>query len=243
MKTIRFFLLIQLFFIGMISAGTQSIFWTSSTTDVLDTGIIEPNLTLYAKPRNPSRALTPDFGINVGLYTFDKWQIDAGLDYLFNTKNPLFFNAKIGTEEGTIFEGSPSFSFGIYNVGTSIKTHDNIFNVVFGKKIENWNMRFFVGFFRGNRTMGRERFGITGAFEWVLAEAFDKKGEKYNKALFSADYASGKNNMGGGGVALTYYMNPEFNIQAGPVWFNDAHKNGKWAWCVIFDWYIPAFQS
>jgi hypothetical protein len=58
---------------------------------------------------------------------------------------------------------------------------------------------------------------------------------KKDKVQFAADYASGKNYIGGGGVGLYYYFTPNISILAGPVWFNDKGINGKMKWTTQLD--------
>lgn len=48
-----------------------------------------------------------------------------------------------------------------------------------------------------------------------------------DKVVLAADYASGDNAIGGGGVGLYYYFTKNIAILAGPVWFNDKAINGK----------------
>ena len=52
----------------------------------------------------------------------------------------------------------------------------------------------------------------------------------YNKWAFSADYATGKNTIGGYGVAVTYYFMKNFYIETGPAWFNSKTILGPWKW-------------
>jgi hypothetical protein len=60
----------------------------------------------------------------------------------------------------------------------------------------------------------------------------DCKKREYSTWAFSADYATGKNTIGGGGVALTHYFTPDIYLETGPVWFNSRSTNGPWKWAL-----------
>ena len=73
------------------------------------------------------------------------------------------------------------------------------------------------------------------SFERPFWKTKDQSGTAYSKWAFLADYASGKNTIGGGGVAIKYYVTPRCSLLTGPVWFNDRTLNGKWKWSVQVD--------
>ena len=83
--------------------------------------------------------------------------------------------------------------------------------------------------------MGKNRQGIMLGFEHVLWEVKDCHGNLRPTWSFVADYASGKNSIGGGGVSVKYFFTPKISVLTGPVWFNDASINGTWKWSVQFD--------
>ncbi|MBI5189677.1 MAG: hypothetical protein HZA22_03230 [Nitrospirae bacterium] len=65
-----------------------------------------------------------DAGVTAGVLPFEKVQMEVGVDYIRYGSNsydnhPIYFNAKLGTPEGSIFDGSPALAAGIYNVGTN----------------------------------------------------------------------------------------------------------------------------
>ena len=63
----------------------------------------------------------------------------------------------------------------------------------------------------------------------------DAAGNEYNKWTFAADYASGKNFIGGGGFGMYYFFTKDISLLTGPVWFNDHVINGQWKWTVQLD--------
>jgi len=53
--------------------------------------------------------------------------------------------------------------------------------------------------------------------------------------VLAADYASGKNYIGGGGFGMYHYFTKDISLLTGPVWFNDHAINGQWKWTVQLD--------
>jgi len=82
-----------------------------------------------------------DFGLTVGALQIKKFQIEVGIDYLtmgdkVYDDQPLYFNAKGGFAEGTLFKNSPAVTIGGYNFGTKNNlTNYNIAYGVIGKTI------------------------------------------------------------------------------------------------------------
>jgi hypothetical protein len=68
-----------------------------------------------------------------------------------------------------------------------------------------------------------------------LSVATTNESITYDKWLVLADYASGRNAIGGGGVALQYYFTPKINLKTGPVIFNDREHHSRWKWGVQVD--------
>jgi hypothetical protein len=67
----------------------------------------------------------------------------------------------------------------------------------------------------------------------------DKAGDEYSRLVFAADWASGKNYIGGGGAGLYYYFTKYISLLTGPVFFNDKTINGEWKWTTQLDVNIP----
>jgi hypothetical protein len=176
----------------------------------------------------------------------------------------LLFNAKLGTPEGAFF-GSwfPALNIGIFDVGTKSRVTDmNIVDFLVGKTLGSFG-RIHGGYYYGNpgsalmREHGCLPGGNAGAFACTAAigggagnrqndggmvgydfgfwKIKDKEGNEYNKWMFAADYASGKNFIGGGGFGMYHFFNKDISLLTGPVWFNDAAINGQWKWTVQLD--------
>lgn len=171
----------------------------------------------------------------------------------------VLFNAKLGTPEGAFF-GSwfPALNVGIFNVGTKSEVTDmNIVDFIVGKTLGPFG-RIHAGGYYGNpgSALLREggckannsgfascaNVGLPGAsgalansggmvgYDFGFWKVKDKEGNEYNKWLLVADYASGKNAIGGGGFGAYYFFTKDISILNGPVWFNDHAFNGQWKW-------------
>lgn len=176
----------------------------------------------------------------------------------------LLFNAKLGTPEGAFF-GSwfPALNVGIFDVGTKSRVTDmNIVDFLVGKTLGDFG-RIHGGYYYGNpgSALMREHgclpgggagaFGCTAAlgggagnrqndggmvgYDFGFWKVKDKEGNEYNKWMFAADYASGKNFIGGGGFGMYHFFTKDISLLSGPVWFNDAAINGQWKWTVQLD--------
>jgi hypothetical protein len=170
-----------------------------------------------------------------GLFKWNNIGCEVGADYWAGKNHPLYFNAKLGIDEGKICHYAPSLSVGILGVGTRThghrKTNDNIADIVLGKALpECIGGKFFVGAFSGTKTMGHTRQGWMAAYERGFYLVKDAAGKEYAKWDFYADYASGKNALGGGGFAIAYNFTPDISLETGPIWFNDHHLYGRWKW-------------
>lgn len=230
-----------------ICATQTSLFWTNDITDVLETGKmfleVDDYFTIFNKRgKNPS--LPTDVGLTVGLFTYKDVSVEGSIDYLGGTDDPVYFSAKAGIEEDMLFKHAPACSLGIFNVGTGRETNWNVIDLVIGKTLpEPIGGRVFLAGYTGNRSMGPDRSGFMIGYDHKFCKTKDSCGTEYYKLVLAADYASGKNSIGGGGVGFTYFFNPDFNMTLGPVWFNDAQRNGQWKWAVQWIYIFSAFNK
>jgi hypothetical protein len=168
----------------------------------------------------------------------------------------VLFNAKLGTPEGAFFGvWFPAINVGIFNVGTKSEVTDmNVVDVIVGKTLGPFG-RIHGGGYYGNPGSALMREGgckpapdnpvlacIAGAsgklansggmvgYDFGFWKVKDKEGNEYNKWLFVADYASGKNAIGGGGFGVYHFFTKDISLLNGPVWFNDHAFNGQWKW-------------
>jgi hypothetical protein len=76
--------------------------------------------------------------------------------------------------------------------------------------------------------------GMVG-YDYAVWKVKDAAGNEYNKWTLAADYASGKNFIGGYGVGVAHSFTKDISLLSGPVWFNDHVINGGWKWSVQLD--------
>ncbi len=234
---------------GTAHATPSTTYWTPMVPDIQPYKVphigYDSYFTVFKKADDGAGDFPTDIGLTMGVLPFEKLQMELGVDLLEPSDNPLFFNAKIGSPEGVLFKGSPALQVGIFNVGTkSDVTNQNIVYGVIGKTIPRVG-RLSAGPYIGNDKVLRssagdkEDTGFMAAFDRGFVPTKDKLGNEYSKLVLAADYASGKNAIGGGGVGIYYYFTKDISLLTGPVWFNDQGVNGKWKWTVQLDINLP----
>lgn len=195
-------------------------------------------------------AFSTDLGVTIGVMPFEKIQMEVGIDAVYPTDNPYIFNAKIGAPEEALFKYSPALQVGIFGVGTKSsgpsRTDQNVIYGVIGKSIPLVG-RLSVGPYIGNKDVlvnasgAKENTGFMIGFDHSFLPTKDAAGNEYNKIIFVADYASGKNAIGGGGFGASYYFTKDISLLTGPVWFNEKKINGAWKWSTQLDINLPSF--
>ncbi|MBI5406825.1 MAG: hypothetical protein HZA18_03925 [Nitrospirae bacterium] len=246
--------------ISMLSAATvhatpSTTYWTPATMDVQPYGVWHITYDSYFTiARNATKRgdFPTDVGLTVGVLPYQKINLEVGFDWLEPSDDPLLLNAKFGTPEGSLFPGSPALNLGIFNVGTDTdkndgdgRTDQNIVHVMVGKTIPMIG-RLHAGYYIGNKkalnevvdgtldTDAGENDGFMIGYDRGFFPAKDADGE-YNKWVFAADYASGKNALGGGGFGIYHYFTRNIDLLTGPVWFNEKDINGVWKWTLQLD--------
>jgi hypothetical protein len=218
---------------SQLASTPSNLFWTNCTTDVLAQGAMHLNVDNYFSVGNHKKnkhSFPVDIGFESGLYSYNDVSVEWGVDYLGGVNHPLLFNAKVGVPEGKFFENAPSFSIGIFNIGTSHKRNQSVCDVVLGYTLPQTYGKVYVGGYHGKHALGSTHSGMMLGYKKALSTETISEGKTYDKWLFIADYASGKNAIGGGGAALQYYFTPKINMETGPVIFNDRKINGRWKW-------------
>lgn len=231
-----------------IFAFPTSLYWTVCITDVMPTGWgnlqVANYFTAFNEPVGRGQSFFPDVGFTMGLFTIKDWKAEVGVDYIGGSDYPWLFNGKIGIDENKLSARAPSFSLGIYYVGTKPGvTNFNIVDAVIGKTIPKsfGGGRIFFGAYIGNHVVGPQQGGYMIGYLNQFCKAKDCKGNDYWKVWLVADYASGKNIVGGGGFGISYFFNPYITILMGPTWFNYAEINGHWKWTVQVDFLFKVF--
>ncbi len=242
---------------GIAGATPSTTYWTPATSDIQPYGVwhlgIDNYFTLGKKDPAEQGSLPTDLGLTVGVLPYEKLQLEVGIDWFEPSADPLFFNAKLGTPEGALFEGSPALNVGIFNVGTDSDANDgdgrtdqNIFHLMAGKTLPAGLGRIHVGVYSGNDKVlldkdgNKENTGYMVGWDMGIIRKKEANGGEYHSWVFAADYASGKNAIGGGGVGVYHYMTKNISILTGPVWFNEPAQvigkdDVKWVWTTQLD--------
>jgi len=256
MRTFRILAVILLavvVFNGVANATPSTTFWTPMVMDIQPYGVFHLGVDNYFRvftKASPSGSLPTDLTIpEIGVLPFDKVQMEVGIDYMANTDYPWLFNGKIGSLEDSYFKGQPAIEIAVFDVGTKSsgpsRTDWDVAYMVIGKTIDPIG-RFSIGPYIGNHAAlissngEHNNTGVMVAFDHGFFPVMDKDGNvDYNKVVFAADYASGKNVIGGGGFGVYYYFTKDISLLTGPVWFNDTGINGQWKWTVQLDINLP----
>lgn len=238
------------FMSGSAHATPSTTYWTPMTIDIQPYGVLHFGVDNYFtvfKKGDEAGSFPVDFGLTMGVLPFEKIQMEIGVDLLESSDYPWFFNAKIGAPEDALFKNSPALQVGIFNIGTKNKvTNQNVVYGVIGKTIPGVG-RLSAGPYIGNSSVLRsstgynQNAGFMVAFDRGFIPAKDKDGNEYSKIVLAADYASGKNAIGGGGAGAYYYFTKDISVLTGPVWFNDKRINGTWKWTIQLDINLSLF--
>lgn len=228
-----------------VGATPSTTDWTTATTDIqpfrtLHIGV-DNYFTVFRKAADGAGDFPTDLGLTVGVLPWSKFQMEIGIDTFEPSDDPLFFNTKLGTPENALFAGSPALNVGIFNVGTkSGLTDQNIVHGIAGKTLPGIGRLFAGGYMGNDKTLRNangeaEATGFMVGFDRGFAPVRETTGAGYSRVVLAADYASGRNVYGGGGVGLYWYFASNVSLLTGPVWFNEKAINGEWKWTTQLD--------
>jgi len=240
--------LLSLFLASATAYATPSTtYWTPAVMDIQPYGVLHTGVdnyfTVFRTGKGGASAFPTDAGLTMGVLPFKKLQMEVGIDLLEPMDDPIFFNAKIGTPEDSLFKGSPGLSVGIFNVGTKHdETDQDIVYGVIGKTIPKLGRVHFGPYF-GNRDCAgflgdnsdNQAWGFMAGYDYGFLPKKDKDGNDFNQLVLAGDYATGKNALGGGGFGVYYFFTKDISLLTGPVWFNDKDINGDWKWTIQLD--------
>lgn len=228
---------------GFLEATPSSIFFTNCTTSIQDTGTALGGIFNYfgVRQKYDNDYFAPDIGFEYGLFGYGKLKCEAGIDYLGGVRHPWVFNIKAGyPDEGILFPDCPSFNVALYDVGNQPNySNFNIVQFIVGKKLGTQPMTVYASYYFGNRNLGPDRSGFMGAIEYKMLHETFCDGVEFNRLILYADFATGKNAIGGCGVGLCYFFSPIISLLTGPVFYSDASINGGWKWSTQLSFDIP----
>lgn len=245
-----FFAILLFPYLALFSTPSN-VFWTTCTTDVTETGRgkldVQNYFTIFnAHGKNPFYPV--DVGLEIGLFKWGDWRLEAGFDYYGSINNPLYLNLGLGIEENKLFTNAPSMKIGMVDFGTSLsgkqRTNYNVVQLIFGKKLPDpIGGDLYVAGYSGGDALGKNKQGFMVAFQREFSPAKTKDGVEYSQWVLNADYATGKNVLGGGGFGVTYYFNPDVYVLTGPTWFNSSKIYGDWKWSLQIEIKFDLFCS
>ena len=188
-----------------------------------------------------------DLGLTAGILPFEKVQMEAGVDYLVNGTDydnyPLYFNAKLGTPENSLFKNSPALAIGGYNFGTNgstgsaLRTDQNIVYALAAKTLPVVG-RISAGYFTGNDKVlldengKKENDGVLLSWDRTLSEISDN--------LWAAvDYQGGNSAMGALSFGVAWAFSKNVSLIVGYDIYNNDKIAGKNTFTTQLDINIP----
>ena len=168
-----------------------------------------------------------DIGLTTGLLPFEKFQGEIGVDYLYMGDNiydnyPLYFNAKIGLPEGTLFKNAPAIALGVFNFG--LKKNLTDYNIIYGEIAKTIPVlgRLTVGYYTGNdkvlvdENLKKANNGLLLSWDRTMTEISDK-------LWLAVDYQGGRNYLG----ALSFAASWSFSKNVSVIFGYDIYNNKK----------------
>lgn len=216
-----------------VFATPSSTYWTPCVLDIQPAGVTHLGIDNYFGIGN-NESLPVDIGPEWGAKITKKLSAEFGFDLLASQVDPLFFNAKFGYREAVLSKNAPGIQIGLFDFGT--RRHVTDFDIVYlvvGKSLPDGKTRIHAAGYYGNPGTLKSGTGERENTGWMAA--VDRQISKDGKWVLAADYASGKNTIGGGGVGVYYYFTKDISLLSGPVWFNDKTINGEMKWTTQLD--------
>lgn len=224
-------LLLTVSFTAKITLATPSTtYWTPCSIDIQSKGVTHLGVDNYFGfgSSNPADEFPTDIGPEWGAQITPKLAAEYGFDiYSSPYTTPFFLNAKIGYRENTISKNAPAVQLLFFNFGTkrgSVNNQQDIVSLIVGKSLPNGKTRLAAAYYVGNAASLKSSTGQTQNTGYMVAMDHQLVPGKW---VIAADYASGDNIIGGGGIGVYYYFTPNISLLTGPVWFNDKGINGS----------------
>lgn len=229
MKVLRVFavkMILLVMFTGIAHATPSTQIWIPSS-DIQAFKKMHLGLDTYIKTESQdgvTEATVTNLGLTVGVLPFEKVQAEVGVDYRDangNHKYPLLFNAKLGTPEGALFEGSPAIAVGGYDFGTESDITD--YNIIYGVVAKTFGKagRISAGYYTGNEDLlldidgSKDNSGLLLSWDRTISEISDK--------LWAAvDYQGGKNGYGALSFGAAWKFAPNVGVIFGYDIYNES---------------------
>lgn len=218
---------------GAALATPSTQIWIPST-DVQPFGKFHLGIDSYTRAQeneNGDRPHVYDFGLTTGVLPFEKIQMEAGFDLITNgdstaDDHPLYFNAKLGTPEGSLFTGSPALAVGGFAFGTEKDVTDA--DIVYGLAAKTIPVigRLSAGYYVGNSAVlndadgENDNHGVLLSWDRTMSEISDK--------LWAAvDYQGGGNAFGALNFGVSWAFSPNVSVIFGYDIYNENATGGE----------------
>lgn len=164
-KILALSIVTALFWSSLVYSTPSTIFWTAGTVDIQPYKVYHITIDNYVDGHSN---FPPDYGLTVGVLPFEEFQAEIGIDVLEPSDYPLYFNAKFGSPENSLFSDSPAWSFGMWNISTKSDVTDyDILQLAFTKTLPNNIGRIHLGGY----------YGITDNLKITATEADGDRGD------------------------------------------------------------------
>ena len=212
-----------------VFATPSSEIWTNCVIDIQPAGVTHLDVDNYFSvgSNHPNDEFGTDVGLLWGAQVTKKLAAEFGFDVFGSpSTTPFVANAKIGFRENTLSSNAPALELGFFGFGQERGPSDNqldVIQLVTGKTLSDGTTRLHASVYIGNADALRSSAGGEQNAGFMAAIDHALPGGKW---VLAADFASGKNAIGGGAVGVYYYFTKDIAILTGPVWFNDKGING-----------------
>ena len=210
---------ISLLSAGVALATPSTQIWIPST-DVQKVGTFHLGIDNYVAAEGEGTVPLYVLGLTAGVIPSEVIQAEVGVDYIAGLGDtaddtPYYFNAKVGTPEGSLFAGSPALAVGGYNFGTESDVTNQ--NIVYGLAAKTLPVvgRFSLGYFTANEdVIGDDNSGVLASWDRTLTEISPK--------LWAAvDYQGGESALG----ALNFGLSWAFADNVSVIFAYDIYNN------------------
>lgn len=207
---------------GVSHATPSTQIWIPST-DIQKYKTFHLGLDSYIKTEGNEPTVT-NIGLTAGALPFEKVQLEVGIDWRDaggEHAYPLYFNAKLGTPEGALFEGSPAIAIGGYDFGT--KKDVTNYNILYGLVAKSFGAlgRFSAGYFAGNDKLlvdldgDKENHGLLLSWDKTVSEISDK-------LWLAVDYQGGESSYGALSFGAAWSFAPNVSVILGYDIYNES---------------------
>ena len=168
-----------------------------------------------------------DLGLTTGLLPFEKFQGEIGVDYLYMGDDnyddyPIYFNAKIGLPENSLFKNSPAMVLGAFNFG--LKKNLTNYNIIYGEIAKTIPVlgRLTVGYYTGNEkvlvdeNLKKANSGLLLSWDRTMSEISDK-------LWLAVDYQGGKSYIGALNLGAAWVFSKNVSVIFGYDIYNNKN--------------------